>query len=647
MKASTKLFYEFGEFCLDPEKHRLLRDGEIVSLTPKAVETLRVLVERPGRLVERDDLINSVWPDVAVEDGNLTVTISMLRKALGEDSNGRKFIETVPRLGYKFVANVREVVQDVPALVVEKQTRSRLVIDEEIRLSGNTSALVSRLLPSSRRQTTILLATAAAVVVAIGAFAYFRHLQSSEINAGATVKSIAVLPLKSFNQNTDDRALSLGFADALMTSLGRVNGVRMISTNSVSGQPDLQKEPLEIGRDLGVDSVLDGTLQRANGKLRVTLRLIRTSDGAQIWSSSFDEAESEIFKLEDAMAAQTAHSLKWNLSGEQRGQIAKRYTENGDAYEAYLRGRLFFDRRNEESYDKAIAEFERAIELDPNYALAYSGLADVYALQANITGGVQRNALYEKARTTARKALELDEELAEAHTSLGWIRRTHDWDWKGAESEFKRAIELNPNYTNAHQWYALLLATLGRLDEAVAEIEKARELEPISMAVLGNYISVCVARRDYDTLATIAQQIARLETDNSIKTRNSSIAYLYQGNYPKVIEVVEDYVAKRGDKLSGNYIMANLAVAYHRTGDKAKAKEALGWLEQQAKGGNETSYRLAMAYSDLGRKDEAVALLQKCLEARDDRMVWIKVEPRFDLLRDDARFQNLVRDMNL
>lgn len=285
--------------------------------------------------------------------------------------------------------------------------------------------------------------------------------------------------------------LSLGFADALITSLGKLNELRVISINAVSRYADSQKEPTEIGKDLGVDSVFDGTLQKANGKLRVTLRLIRISDGKQIWSGSFDENETNIFHLQDAMAMRAAQALALTL----RPTDAKRPTENRDAYQAYLRGRFFFDKRTPEAYERAVAEFERAFAFDPNYALAYAGLADVFAMQANDSDGQKRDSLYQKSRTMAMKALELDDSSAEAHTSLGWVKRIHDWDWSGSEHEFKRALELNPNYVQAHQWYALVLITLGRTDEALAEIEKARELEPLSQIVLRNYFSVRQYRR--------------------------------------------------------------------------------------------------------------------------------------------------------
>ena len=648
----TKLFYEFGEFRLDTEKHRLLRQGEIVALTPKAVEALTVLIQRRGKLVERDELMNSVWRDATVEPGNLDVTISRLRKALGENENGRKFIQTVPRLGYKFVADVREVAEQLPALVVEKQTLARMTIDEEISLNGKTVALLSRLLPSLSRRASVGITAGIAIVLAAGLLAYFRPWRSTSSAAGnLNIKSIAVVPLKSFNRNTDDDALSLGFADALTTSLGKVKGVRVLSANAVSRRADLQKEAVEIGRDLRVDSVLEGTLQRANGKLRVTLRLIRTNDGAQIWSGSFDEAESDIFKLQDAMAAQTAQSLEWNLSGEDRGKIARRYTANRDAYQAYLRGRFFFDKRTLADYARASIEFERALTLDPNYALPYTGLADVYAMQASGQDGNERDALYEKSRAIATKALTIDESLAEAHTSLGWIKRTHDWDWAGSEREFKRALELDPNNINAHQWYALLLITLGRKDEALAEIERARELAPLSTIVLRNYFVVLQYRGDSDQLPAVAEQITTLGESPSNSARIRSLAYSRMNNHAKAIEIVETYEASHPGEtwprdLPGD-LLARLAIAYSRSGQQAKAREIVRYLARKAKDETEAAYRLAVVYGELERKDEAIALLQKCLDARDDRLVWLRVEPNFESVRNDARFQDLLRKMNL
>lgn len=644
MKAiPTKLLYEFDEFRLDTEKHRLLRQGEIVALTPKAVDTLTVLIQQRGRVVERDQLINSVWRDATVEPGNLDVTISRLRKALGQNDNGRKFIETVPRLGYKFVADVREVAEEVPALIVEKQSSARIVIDEQISLARPPiGAALARLLSPKRRFLAVGSA-AAAIVLVIGALAV--SWNRKPLGSGAKIQSVAIMPLKSLSQNVADDALSLGLADALMTSLGRIAGVRVLSANAVGRRADVRAEPVEIGRQLDVDSVLDGTLQRANGHLRVTLRLIRTSDGTQLWSGTFDQPETEVFRLQDAMATQTAQSLKWNLVGDE--QIAKRYTQNREAYEAYLRGRFFFDKRTSENYQKALSEFEKAIALDPNYALAYAGLSDVYALQANVSDGGTRYALYEKSRATATKALALDDRLAEAHTSLGWIKRVHDWNWTGSEQEFKRALELNPNDVNARQWYGLLLATVGRTDEALSQIEKARELAPLSVIVLSNYFVLRQYRRDNGELPALAAQIARLDPSWETHHRLSCLAQLRTGNYQALIEMGEAFQASREKERLPIYLAALLAIAYYKTGQPAKAAGLIEYLAERAKTASFAAYQLATVYAEIGRKDEALTFLQMSFDLHDDRMVWLKVEPSFDTLRGDRRFNQLMSKMNL
>ena len=639
--SPPKLLYEFGEFRLDVEKHRLLRDGEIVSVTPKAVEILSVLIQRRGELVERSELMNSVWGDVAVEEGNLTVTISMLRKALGEDNNSRKFIETVPRLGYKFVAETREVTEQVPTLIVEKHSAGRIVIDEEISFGRSSAAgvAVAQLL-AGKRSRTIPIATVAILAVAVALLLYFRPWKSNAHASSETnIKSIAVLPLKSLGNSSDDKALELGFADALITSLAKIADLKVTSINSVSPYLDSQSESRDIGLQLGVDAVVEGTLQRANGNLRVILRLIRTSDGRQLWTSAFDERESEIFRLQDAIAAQTAQSLAFRLGP----QDPKRQTENREAYQSYLRGRLFFDRRTPVDYQKAIVEFQQAIVRDPNYTLAYTGLADVYAMEANNEEGEKRDALYEKARDTATTALLLDKNSAEAHATLGWIRRIHDWDWKGSEEEFKHSLELNPNYVNALQWYALLLVTLDRSDEAVAQFEKARDLAPLSVIVLRNYYFGIHQYRNETLLPALAEQLATL--DESIANRVRMTAASRRRDYAQVIKLGQSLQNASSPMPAAEAAM--LAIAYASTQQPAKAKEIIYDLEREARHNTYAAYHLAMVYTELARKDEALNLLSKCLASRDDRLVWLTVEPHFDPLRSDLRFQNILRRMNL
>ena len=654
MQSQVRRTYQFGPFHLDAGERLLLKDGRPIPLPPKAFDTLLLLVENSGRLIEKEELMKSVWPDSFVEENNLNRSVYVLRKALGDSTGQARYIETVPKSGYRFVAGV-VAIDDGAELIIERHTSEQIITEEEVVHSGPAEVGSSfktefRAWPAKARSgllflvsRRLLLLSGLAVIAILGLLVYFWSAGAFRRSSNPNIKSIAVLPLKSLNDNAEDKALSLGFADALITSVRKIEELRVISINGVTRYADSPREPLEIGRELHVDGVFEGTLQKANGKLRVTLRLIRVSDGKQIWSGSIDESESDIFRLEDEMAARSARALALNLRPSDR----KRPTENREAYQAYLRGRFFFDKRSQEYYEKAITEFERAIALDPNYGLAYAGLADVFALQANLGGDDRRNELYEKSRATATKALELDESLAEAHTSLAWIKRTHDWDWAGSEREFKRALELNPNYANAHQWYALLLLTLGRKDEALWQAELARELEPLSTIILRNYFTVVNLSREYERLPALAEQIASLSDAPLADLRTRAASYSRNGNHAKVIEIIEADQQARQDGATGNVAAVYQAIAYARTGQADKARGIIDRLKQEAARSTETAFRLASINAELGRKDEAIALLEQCYAARDDRLVWLKVEPFFDSLRSDPRFQDLLRRMHL
>src|SRR5258706_5094114 len=378
---------EFGNCRLDIKKKLLWVDDRPVQVPLKVIELLSVLVEGRGSVLTKDEIWHDVWKDSFVEETNLAHNIYLLRKALAELGH-EGLIETVPRRGYRFSGEVHEIPDDEIILQRHALTTTTIEFQESKAPASSVRIMPSVMARVIDRRGAFALAVIAFVAL-LGSAAIWRFQSSFARNEAADIKSIAVLPLKSLNESADDNLLSRGLGDALITSLGSVNKVRVVSTNAVSRYNDPQKEPFEIGRDLAVDAVLDGTFQKANGKLRVTLRLIRTIDGAQIWGRSFDESETEVFKLQDTIAAETGRSLKWNLSDQEQRRIAKRYTENREAYQAYLRGRFFFDKRTYENYDKAIVEFEQAIKIDPNYALAFTGLADVYALQANASDSVE------------------------------------------------------------------------------------------------------------------------------------------------------------------------------------------------------------------------------------------------------------------
>jgi DNA-binding winged helix-turn-helix (wHTH) protein/TolB-like protein/Flp pilus assembly protein TadD len=647
MSRQIKHLYEFGPFRLDPEKPCLWRDGEPVSLTPKAVETLLVLVQQSGKLVEREQLMNAIWPNTFVEDGNLNFNVSVLRKALGTDEAGEQYIQTVPRHGYRFNAEVREIEEETPELVIEKHTRARVVIEEReasppIELTVEKAALPAAA-SSGKNRTAYLYAAVVALVLGIAAAWFlFRNTQAGQPTppggpVAARIQSIAVLPLKPLGNEEPDRTLSLGLTDTLVTRLGSLRSI-VVRPVSNSGS---QTDSIEIGRKLKVDAVLEATLQRTDNRLRINARLLRVADGALIWSASFDENETDVFKLQSALAVQITESIGATLNPSQMELLTRRDTQDRAAFHAFWRGRFFLEKRNPE---KAIGEFQQAIKFDPNYALAYTGLADAYIWQASFTNGAD-SELYGKAKTATEKALALDPTLADAHSSLGRIRHWFDWDWEGAEKSFQRAIELNPNSVNAHQFYSRLLTTLGRYDEALKEIYKAQELDPRSTDLAVPLSGLLERRGEFDEAVRVLQSLLDMDKDSKFARRGIANAILLKGDYAKVIELGNQEFPNPKEI---DFAWASmLATAYYKTGQSNKATELRNRLKKLAETDPKSLFFLALHDSELGRTDEALAALQKCVELREERVVTTRDEPRFAAIKDDPRFREILQKLKL
>jgi len=642
MSRRVRHLYEFGPFRLDPEKPCLWRNGEPVPLTPKAVETLLVLVQQNGKLVEREALMSAIWPETYVEDGNLNFNVSMLRKALGTDEAGEQYIQTVPRHGYRFSADVRKVTEEVPPLAVERHPSVRPAIEARelsAPVESETDAMQPLPVAAARGSRLVYVAAALASLALLVAGTWFFFHRGATPAAG--IRSVAVLPLQSLRDDEMDKTIALGLTDTLVTRLGSLRSVAVRPIVSVGRYAKGEQDPVEIGRKLQVDAVLAGTLQHTEGHLRINARLLRVSDNTLVWSGSFDENETDIFKLQDQLSLKVTESLVSRLSDKEKDLLAKRYTQNSEAFHAYWRGRFFLEKRNPL---KAIAEFRQAIDLDPNYALAYAGLADAYRAQATTTSGSD-DELFENARVSINKALVLDPNLSDSHTSLAQLKYYYYWDWEGAERSFKRALELDPNSVNAHQFYARLLATLGRYGEAMAEVEKARELDPRSADLAVPLFAILEKQGRYDEALKTLETSLQMDKDASVAQRAVGKIHLLKGEYARVIELAHEHFPN--SKEIDLFWASMLATAYYKTGRSDKALEMQDYLKKLAAKDSKALYFLVMHYSELGRTDEAIAALQKCLELREDRMVWTKDEPRFAGLKNDPRFQAILRKMNL
>jgi len=643
MEGQTISCYQFGSFRIDRRERLLLHDGEPVSLPPKVYDTLLALVEHGGHVVEKEELMRAVWPDTFVEEANLTVNISALRKVLGEGESERQYIETVPRRGYRFVLPVTEVKNDSAVSLAEEDAKPRLVLEDERKVDAtkeeSTHLTGLHALPRSRRWDLPIIGIS--VLVGLGVIAYYTWVKRAA--PGLKVRSIAVLPFKPLVADNRDEPLEMGMCDALITRLSGLNQLIVRSTSSVVQYNKPGQDPLAAGRVLGVDALLEGYVQRSADKIRVTAQLLSVTDGRHLWSGQFNENFTDIFAVEDSISRQMVEALLPNLTGEERRRVTKHYTENIEAYELYLRGRYFLDKRTSEGLKKSIEYFQQATERDPRYALAFVGLADSY-VQLEVRADMRPLDSSQKARAAAMRALEIDDTIAEAHASLANIKYWYDWDWAGAESEFRRAIELSPNYPVSHQLYAPYLITMGRQQEAFSEIQQARALDPISLPVNTQVARILYFSRKYDE--AIEQCRKTLEIDP-----NRGGAHLFMGRSYKEKRMYQDALTeleKARDLLKGSAeVLSLIGYTYAVSGRRLEAQNVLAELHRLSKQRYVSPYHMAMVYAGLGERDTTFIWLEKAYGDREGRLTILKFAPEFDRLRSDPRYEDLLRRVGL
>src|SRR5215213_329003 len=621
MSKQDKHLYEFGPFRLDASERLLTRAGERVPLTEKAFDTLAALVRRGGRLVSKEELIAEVWPDAFVEENNLDKSISAIRQALGEKPSAPEYVETVRGRGYRFVAHVSEVREPaVPSAAAKPPVRGPF-------------------------KSWILIAIIGLLPLCTGIAIYF-SLKAKRTKSAAAPRVIAVLPFKPLASEARAESLELGMADTLITKLGALRSVTVRPLSAVRRYSSLEQDPAAAGRELGVEAVLDGSIQHAGERVRVTVRLMRVADGVSLWSGTFDEKLADIFAMQDAISEQVMHSLAVRLSGDEERQLAKRYTNNTEAYQIYLRGRYFWNKRTEEPVRKSIVYFEQAIAHDPGYALAYSGLADAYWILSSFdpAGGI---ALLPQSRTAALKAIALDDTLAEAHTSLGIVKEFYELDFAAAEREYKRAIELNQNYASAHHRYGFFLNRMDRIAEAHAEFRRALELDPLSLP-----INVDAARpffRSGDYERAIRQLQKAIEIDPVYPRAHNVLAnwYAQMARYDEAIAEAKrasELSASAGDPSQGSY---QLVYIYAKAGQVSEARRMLDKLERGASRRNDQLYFQALAHAALGDRERAFALIEELYRTRSLELLGLKGDPAWDDLRGDPRFRDLLQRFGL
>ena len=630
MGENQKFSFEFGGYRLDPVEHQLTRDGKVIALTPKAFETLCLLVENAGHLLEKDRLMEMLWADAFVEEGNLADNISKIRQALGDTRKAPKFIETVSGRGYRFIA----AVEKVEAGPGEVPGRENIVQPKPVTDAPGIDT----------RRFRGLGLIGIVVVLAVGGLVLYIWTTSrpSQPSSPVVVRSIAVLPFKPIVAGNRDEALELGMSDTLISGLSRLRQITVRPISSVRKYASLEQDALAAGRELGVESVLDGNIQRTDDRIRISSRLVRVEDGTTLWAETFDEKFTDIFSVQDSISQKIVGALAVQLSGEDRDRLTKKYTANTEAYQLYLKGRFFWNKLTPDGLQKSIDFYSQAIEIDPNYALAYAGLADSYNLLGSY-GFWPMKESHPKARAAAEKALALDANLAEAHASLATVIADYYWEWSVAEDHFRRAIDLNPNYPIARYWYSQHLSRMGQLDEAVEESRRAQALDPLSSNADAHVGLALYRSRRFDEAAAELRKALEFNPQALDAHLFLGFVYIQQGKKDEAISELQRVVELSERNPS---MLALLGYGYASAGKRAEAQAILQEFESQSRKPI-SQIETAMIYIALGDHDRAFEWLEKAYAERAWQLGFLKVEPVFDPLRGDPRFADLMRRVNL
>lgn len=597
MSTPVTHFYEFGPFRLDLEQRLLLsHDGQPVALAPKIFETLLLLVERRGRVVLKEEAMRVLWPNSYVEESNLSQNIFMLRKILSEGSPGNEqYIETVKKRGYRFVCPIKEIQESDPRVALEEREDRGTIAEPEV--------------PSRQANATT---------------------------------SIAVLPMVNETNDSTAEYLSDGITESIINSLSQLPQVRVVARSLVFRYKGKQIDALKIGRELAADVVLVGRVVVLGNKLIIRVELDEVSTGWQVWGEHYHTTLSDILTVQDEVATNISTKLHIKLTEEEKKRLGKHYTDNPEAYENYLKGRYYWNKRTGAGYEKAIEYFEQAIKLDPGYALAHSGLADSY-VAFDFYGVLPPWKTSPKAKKAAIAALLINDSLAEAHTSLACIKMMYERDWSGAEKEFKRAIELDPNYAQARNWYSHFLMAMGRIEESLAENELALKLDPLDDSInqyLGwHYLHA----RQFDRAIGQLEKTLTENPEFFLARVTLGMAYEQNGELDKAIAEFQ----KAYELEKNNIVRGFLGHAYAMAGDREEAQKILKELEELSERVYVPPYSIALIYTALSETDNAFEWFEKAYAAQNEWLNWLKIAPEVDSLRADPRFTDLLLRLNL
>ncbi len=603
----------------------LLRDTTAVYLPPKAFDTLLLLVEHSGHLLTKAEMLRRLWPDTFVEEVNLAQNVSAVRRALGKQESGEDYIETVPKAGYRFAAETRSVARDIPA--------------GEPAHTEQSPAIPAAERPWFRKPYSAgfrILAIAGVIALLACSWWLTRAPTGENIPAAARIRSIAVLPLVNLSADPTQEYFSDGLTDELITRVAQLRSLRVISRTSVMGYKHTLKKAPEIAAELRVDSILEGTVERSANRVRIRVQLIATPSDQHLWAESYDVETRDVLQLESDLARDIAQRIG-RLKSPPAEQPARNRIVSPEAHEHYLKGRYRWNQRDEAGLRAGIWHFQRALDLDPVYPDAYAGLADSYLILAN-WGFIAPVDGYPRAAAAARKALELNDRLAQAHTSLAYATLLYDWDWPNAEAGFRRALELDPNYATAHHFYSVYLMASGRHSDAQAEIERAHELDPLSPIINSVVGWIYFQGRRYDNAAEQCQRTLEMNPDYLPGLLDLGTIYLARGENAKATALFQRARAIGGDTVP---VLSHLARGYARSGNATGAKEILHRLETSTNTFI-SPWDLALVCAALGDTDGTLEYLERAADQRVGWIVLAGVDPRLDQVRSAPRFTRLL-----
>jgi DNA-binding winged helix-turn-helix (wHTH) protein/TolB-like protein/Flp pilus assembly protein TadD len=656
MSKQAKHFYEFGAFRLDATQRLLLREGTVVPLTLKAFDLLLTLVESDGRVLTKEELMNRVWPDSFVEEANLSHHVHKLREALGDREQGHKYIETLTRRGYRFVAKVSEVRDDAAELVLQEHSLARMIVEEsetddhavdgKLFTQAEAPAAFPEASTQGKKQLSLPVWAGAAVgvlvLLAAGYLLWTRHFRPITASTNQ-IRSLAVFPFRPLSAESHDETFELGMADALITKLSNVKQVIVRPTSSVLKYATSGQDLRAAGREQGVDAIVEGQIQKAGDRIRFTVNLIRVSDGVPIWAGTFDDRITNVFAVQDEISQEVAQALVSKLSGIEQQQIGKHYTENIEAYQLYSQGRVYWFKFSSEGAEKSISYYNQAIALDPNYALAYAGLSFSYSIQGAI-GSVRPEDAYLKSKSAAKKAIELDDSLAEGHVALGGKSLFYERDWSDARKEFERAIGLNPNLADAHELLGYYWEVLRQYDKAAAEQRNAQRVAPLMTLVNMDVAALAYYEHHYDEARDLYGKAHILDPNFVAVPFLIGQIYERKGAYDQAIDECRKALTDSPDDPA---ILSTLGYAYARDGRNDDALTILNRILETRKHRYFSPFMIALLFTALDKKDEALDWLNNAYDERDPQLIWVHLEPQLDPLHSDPRFAELLQRMGI